>query len=184
MRLSACLFFITLFALPHANADEKNAIADGSKVPSEVYVNTPLKAGQAFENMKSLVGVWKKERGKSPEFSVSFELIANDTVLVETWLRNDKKHSVTLYHLDNNNLMATHYCPQGNQPRLKLAKNATYSDLRFKFFDATNLASVANSHQHSLGFEFSDDSNEILRRESYISANGEDFSELRLVRSP
>ena len=72
-------------------------------------------------------------------------------MLVETWLRNDKKHSFTLYHLGNENLMATHYCPQGNQPRLKLTNNSTTSDLRFSFFDATNLANLASSHQHSLG---------------------------------
>jgi len=152
-------------------------------MPSAVNANTQLNAVKAFDEMKSLVGIWKKEGGKSPNFSVSFELIANNSVLVETWLRKGKKHSFTLYHLDNENLMATHYCPQGNQPRLLLAKNSTINDLRFNFFDATNLANLANSHQHSLGFEFSKDINVILRNESYISAGDEDFSKLRLVRS-
>jgi hypothetical protein len=152
-------------------------------VPSEVKASTRLNVTEAFDEMKSLVGTWKKEGGKSPSFSVSFELIANSTVLVETWLRNGKKHSFTMYHLDNENLMATHYCPQGNQPRLNLAKDSTINDLRFKFLDVTNLASLANSHQHSLGFEFSKDINKILRKESYVSSADEDFSELHLVRS-
>ena len=147
-----------------------------------VNANTQLDVSVAFEEMKSLVGVWKKEGGKSPNFSVSFELTANNTVLVETWLHKGKKHSFTMYHLDNESLIATHYCPQGNQPRLKLAKESTLHDLRFRFYDATNLADSSNSHQHSLGFEFSKNSNSILRKESYISTANEDNSALRLVR--
>jgi hypothetical protein len=151
-------------------------------IQTEASANTRLNVNEAFDEMKSLVGVWKKEGGKSPNFSISFELIANSSVLVETWLRNGKKHSFTLYHLDNENLMATHYCPQGNQPRLKLVGSSTMNDLRFNFFDATNLVDKANSHQHSLGFEFSDNINSILRKESYISTGNEDFSTLRLER--
>lgn len=146
-------------------------------------VNAQLNSVEAFDKMKSLVGIWNKAEGKSTNFSVSFELIANNSVLVETWMRNDKKHSLTLYHLDNENLIATHYCPQGNQPRLRLAKDSPISNLRFSFFDATNLTNFAKSHQHSLGFEFSKDINIILRKESYISSGDEDFSEMILVRT-
>jgi hypothetical protein len=150
---------------------------------TEVNANTRLNATEAFEEMKSLVGIWKKEQGKTSNFSVSFELIANNSVLVETWLRNGKKHSFTLYHLDNEKLMATHYCPQGNQPRLVLNQNSTIQKLNFTFFDATNLANLTDSHQHSLGFEFYKDVNKILRKESYLSKGKEDVSELPLVRS-
>jgi len=149
---------------------------------SAVNANTQLKVSEAFDEMKSLVGVWQKEAGKSPNFSVSFELIANNSVLVETWLNKGKKHSFTMYHLDNETLLATHYCPQGNQPRLKLIKNSTVNNLSFSFLDATNLTNVTDSHQHSLGFEFSKDMNKILRKESYVSGKGEDFSELTLIR--
>jgi len=151
MRLLACLFFIILIALPRADASNKVTFGETLKISPEAYAKKQLKANEVFDEMKLLVGVWKKEGGSSPSFSVSFDLIANNSVLVETWLRNDKKHSFTLYHLDNENLMATHYCPQGNQPRLKLTNNSTTSDLRFSFFDATNLANLASSHQHSLG---------------------------------
>lgn len=150
---------------------------------TEVNANTRVNVAEVFNEMKSLVGLWHKEGAENPNFSVSFELIANNSVLVETWLRKGKKHSFTLYHLDNEKLMATHYCPQGNQPRLVLTKSSTINKVNFNFLDATNLGNLANSHQHSLGFEFSKDMNIILRKESYISAAGEDFSELRLVRS-
>lgn len=150
---------------------------------TEVNANTRVNVVEAFNEMKSLVGIWHKEGAENSNFLVSFELIANNSVLVETWLRKGKKHSFTMYHLDNEKLMATHYCPQGNQPRLVLTESSTINNLNFSFLDATNLIDLADSHQHSLGFEFSKDLNKILRRESYISEGTEDISELPLVRS-
>jgi len=152
-------------------------------ISSTVNATTQLNVKAAFDEMKSLVGVWHKAEGKSPNFSVSFELIANSSVLVETWLHKGKKHSFTMYHLDNDRLLATHYCPQGNQPRLKLTENSTANNLSFSFVDATNLAQLTDSHQHSLAFDFSKGLNKILRKESYLSEKGEDVSELHLVRS-
>jgi len=149
---------------------------------TEVNANTRVNVAEAFDEMKSLVGLWHKEGAESSNFLVSFELIANNSVLVETWLRKGKKHSFTMYHLDNEKLMATHYCPQGNQPRLVLTESSTINNLNFSFLDATNLVDLSDSHQHSLGFEFPIDLNKILRKESYISEKGEDVSELLLVR--
>ena len=132
--------------------------------------------------MKSLVGVWEKHGATKSKFNISFELIANDTTLIETWNYNGKKHSLTVYHLNGKDLMATHYCPQGNQPRLHLSNNATLNNISCNYFDATNLLSLEDSHQHSLGFEIDQSSNRLLRKETYLSQSGEEASELILVR--
>jgi len=163
---SLCLFILSISAL----------------LTAEVNANAQLTVNDAFYEMKSLVGVWQKADVEKPNLIVSFELIANSSVLVETWLHKGKKHSLTMYHLDNESLLATHYCPQGNQPRLNLTKNSTANKLNFSFLDVTNLASSSDSHQHSLGFEFSKDKGKILRKESYLTNNKEDVSELHLVR--
>tara|TARA_B110000093_G_C12727901_1_gene309063 strand:+ start:122 stop:622 length:501 start_codon:yes stop_codon:yes gene_type:complete len=135
-----------------------------------------------FSQMKSLTGVWVKEGAANSNLNIQFELTANDTTLIETWIYKGKKHSLTLYHLNGKNLMATHYCPQGNQPRLNLTNNSTPENVSFTYLDATNLASLEDSHQHSLGFEMSDSSSRLLRKESYLSKSGEELSELKLVR--
>ena len=153
-----------------------------SFISFDVNANVKSNVNDAFDKMKSLVGVWHKVGVEEPKLTVSFELIANSSVLVETWSYKGEKHSFTLYHLDNESLLATHYCPQGNQPRLKLAKNSTSNNLRFNFFDATNLINLSDSHQHSLGFQLSKNLTKILRKESYLSDSGENFSELLLVR--
>lgn len=140
------------------------------------------KASAVFEKMKTLSGTWKVKGKENSKFSIQFELTANNSVLVETWLRGEKKHSYTMYHLDNGKLLATHYCPQGNQPRLRLSDDSTKQTMAFNFYDATNLKSQKHSHQHSLGFEFSGVNDQITRKESYLSEKGENFSSLALVR--
>lgn len=134
-----------------------------------------------FEKLKSLVGEWKKEGGDGKDFYISFQNSANGSVLVENWIYKGASHSLTLYHPDGNGLIATHYCPQGNQPRLKLADSSGENEISFIFQDATNLASINDSHQHSLSFEFIDE-NTVLRKESYIKAGAVTPSALRLVR--
>lgn len=135
-----------------------------------------------FSELKFLVGVWVEEGSKTSNFEIVFELTANNTTLIETWLNKGKKHSLTVYHLDGNSVIATHYCPQGNQPRLELVESSTGSSLFFKFRDATNLISPDHSHQHSLNFDLSKMPNKIVRGESYLSKAGEKASKLVLVR--
>lgn len=141
-----------------------------------------VSGSSAFTQLKTLVGTWEKEKDSGVEFNISFELTANNTVLIETWLHSGRKRSLTLYHADGEHLIATHYCPQGNQPRLRLSKNSSLDDLSFDYFDSTNLESLSDSHQHSLRFEFSKDNDLLRRSESYLSGSGEDASELVLVR--
>ena len=51
----------------------------------------------------------------------------------------------TLFHKDNAELMLTHYCVAGNQPRL-VATEIAGDALHFTFRDATNLATRDQGH--------------------------------------
>lgn len=137
--------------------------------------------GSDFERLKSLVGVWKKEGSDSSNFYISFQSSANGSVLMENWVYKGASHSFTVYHLDGESLLATHYCPQGNQPRLKLQKSRDPNSISFEFLDATNLESVKDSHQHSLSFEFLD-GDKVIRNESYSKGGELTPTSLNLVR--
>ena len=103
------------------------------------------------------------------------------TVLVEEWRRGDSPHSLTLYHRDGAGLVATHYCPQGNQPRLALTPASTATRLDFAFRDATDLDPATESHQHALAFDLTDPARPV-RSEVYRSAKGDEPDTLVLVR--
>jgi hypothetical protein len=78
-----------------------------------------LRPDQAFQSLKALVGDWQGRTAAGRTFLVSYRLIANDSVLVESWTMSPTRTSMTVYHMDGDALIATHYCPQGNQPRLQ-----------------------------------------------------------------
>ena len=144
---------------------------------------TVMAAEQALQRLQTLVGTWKREGAGASDFRIRFETTAGGTVLVETWLAGARPHSLTLYHADGERLMATHYCPQGNQPRLLLASASTLENMTFRFHDATNLADPEQSHQHALGFDFSEAPVRLRRSETYRSGDGDESSELLLVRA-
>ncbi len=64
---------------------------------------------------------------------------------------------VTMYHVDGNRLMCTHYCSRNNQPRMTADmfdnKNKI---LKFAFQDITNLPKPEEGHMHSLAIRFPD----------------------------
>ena len=101
-------------------------------------------------------------------------------MLVEEWTANGAPHSLTLYHRDGHTLMATHYCPQGNQPRLSLASSSSGQKLSFTFRDATDL-DAGESVQHDLTFDFGDPVH-LIRSETYRQGDKDETSQLTLVR--
>ena len=106
--------------------------------------------------MKKLVGEWEGKTEKGRLIRVTFRLTAADTVLVETWTLGPQRESLTLYHMDNESLFATHYCPIGNQPRLRLQAPSDPELLKFEFVSATNLPKPEAAHQHQFEIEFID----------------------------
>ncbi len=106
-------------------------------------------AGDAFARLKGLVGTWVTT-GKSGRTSeLSFKLAANDSVVVETWSPGTARETMTLYSMDGDRLIATHYCAQGNQPRLVLVPSGDPLTLAFEFADGTNLDVPGGAHEHS-----------------------------------
>ena len=141
----------------------------------------PDVAASSFAAMKGLVGVWQVADKPASTLRIRFYLTAGGTVLVESWERAGQPYFLTLYHRDGAGLIATHYCPQGNQPRLALAPNGTPHDIRFAFRDATDLDAEHEAYLVSLALDLSNPAM-LLRRESYREHGVDSPTELKLVR--
>jgi hypothetical protein len=101
--------------------------------------STPHGTGAAGWAMlvRALPGAWTMP-GKSGPFTVSYRLISGDSALVETWGVGSPRETMTVFHPDHDDLLLTHYCAQGNQPRLR-AVAASADAVVFRFADATNV---------------------------------------------
>ena len=140
----------------------------------------PAPATATFDQLKQLVGVWRNADKPDSALRIRFSLTAGGTVLVESWERAGDPHSLTLYHRDGAALLATHYCPQGNQPRMALVDGGGGA-IHFAFRDVTDL-DPGESHQHDLWLDLSDPARPV-RSEVYL-ANGKagPREQLRLER--
>ena len=144
-----------------------------------VVVATEASAG-SFDRMKALAGTWRPAGDAASPLRIRFSLTAGGSVLVEEWLRRGKPHSLTLYHRDGARLVATHYCPQGNQPRLVSAGEGAPAMVRFRFLDSTDL-DAGEEVLTDLSFDLTDPRRPV-RRERYRGDGHEQPSLLRLER--
>jgi hypothetical protein len=108
---------------------------------------SPSRAAAAFARLAALAGTWSGIWANGRPHSVTYRLSAGGTVLVETWALGPGRESITIYHLDGERLLATHYCPQGTQPRLALALGSDPGRLDFTLLDGANLDAPGRSHQ-------------------------------------
>ncbi len=103
-------------------------------------------ATAAFARLKVLVGEWQSDS----KARLSYELVAGGTALVERESMPDMPPMLTVYYVDGERLLLTHYCMAGNQPRMQARRfDAASGEIDFDFLDATNLATSAAGHMHS-----------------------------------
>ncbi|HEV8383840.1 MAG TPA: hypothetical protein VGQ11_03135 [Candidatus Acidoferrales bacterium] len=108
------------------------------------------KAQASFDRLKSLAGEWEGTSGGLTS-TVSYRVISNGSVLEETMKNGTEDTMITIYHLDGDRLMVTHYCGAGNQPRMVAAPDPSKLNVfAFKFLDATNLSSTQEGHMRDL----------------------------------
>ena len=108
-------------------------------------------AVKIFDQLKSLNGTWE---GKSPKddpynpkgdsFKVIFRPTAGGSALMSEIM--GKEDMITMFHMDNNRVLATHYCGAGNQPRMVASSSPDGKTITFNFVDVTNLATPKSGH--------------------------------------
>ena len=128
-----------------------------------------MKPSQAFETLKTLLGDWQVTHDHGRISTVNYKMSCNNTVMVETWALKPGIDSLTLYHMDGDDFIATHYCPLGNQPRL-LFTGLTGVKYKFKTQSITNLTNPTHDHCRAFDFEIID-GDTIKRNETYAEEN-------------
>jgi hypothetical protein len=104
-----------------------------------------------FEKLKTLVGEWAKvDKDGKPTGDVLtvFKLTGGGTALQETIHPNSPMEMVSVYHMDGADLVLTHYCMLGNQPKMKADAKSTDKEIVFAFAGGTNLKPEKDMHIH------------------------------------
>src|SRR5262245_57541513 len=110
----------------------------------------PTNAG--LDKMKTLVGTWvaADKDGKPTDEVVSvIKLTAGGSVIHETLFPGQPHEMVSIYTVDGSDLVLTHYCVLGNQPRMKANTKSLGNKLTFEFAGGSNLDPKKDKHMHS-----------------------------------
>jgi len=114
-------------------------------------------ASAAFERFRSLAGEWVAaedgEMVKKGDLVARYALTAGGSAVVETVFPGSPHEMVTVYHADGPDLVLTHYCVEGNQPRMR-AKDTGGSRFDFAYDGGTNIDPKRDRHMHSAWLEF------------------------------
>ena len=101
-------------------------------------------AQKAFDQLKTLNGTWVGKASNGHELKVSFRPTAGGSALMSEMM--GEEDMVTMFHMDNDRLLMTHYCGAGNQPRMQASLSPDGETITFTFVDATNLSSAKAGH--------------------------------------
>jgi len=114
-------------------------------------------AQKAFDAIKTLPGTWEGKSHDGKPLQVTFKLTANGSaVMSEIQIPNEDM--ISMIHLDGpNRLLLTHYCGEGNQPRMQASLSPDGKIITFDYVDATNLSGPDAERMNHVVFTIIDD---------------------------
>jgi hypothetical protein len=89
-----------------------------------------ISAPDAFKRLKTLAGHWNIHvmTPDGPVTPVDYRISGGGSVVVETLFAGQTHEMITMYTLDGDSIVATHYCAMGNQPTMKLDVSLSTAD--------------------------------------------------------
>jgi hypothetical protein len=125
------------------------AFAAAIAVPQEMHPAS--RSTPAFDQLKVLAGHWEGTNSAGKKVEVSYELISNGSVLMERLHPGNEPDMITMYSLDGDRILVTHYCSMGNQPTMQTAASpAANGKLDFTFLRLAGAKSPGEGHMAAL----------------------------------
>lgn len=120
-------------------------------VGADLVQAADLDAATGFKALTGLAGAWTGSTGSpdGPATKVGYRLTSGGHTVMETLFGGGSHEMISMYHIDHDDLVITHYCAMGNQPRMKLDRAGSSADtLVFKFDGGSNLDPAKDMHIH------------------------------------
>lgn len=114
---------------------------------SASFVFADSDAHKSFALLKGMEGTWEGKSSDGRPVQVTFRMTAGGSALMSEIHGNGPENMITMFHMDGDRLLITHYCGAGNQPRMKVIASDPKS-VSFEFFDGTNIGPGDAHMQH------------------------------------
>jgi hypothetical protein len=131
------------------------AFFTGAAVPQEMH--PAARTTPAFDQLKSLVGRWEGATPDGKKGTATYELISNGSVVMERLSPDNEPAMITIYTLEGDRILVTHFCSAGNQPTMQSAPSpAANGKLDFAFLHLTGAKSPDEGHMVGLTLSMPD----------------------------
>ncbi len=114
---------------------------------SASFVVAESDAVKSFTLLKGMEGNWAGKDPQGHPVEVTFRMTAGGSALMSEIHGHGPENMITMFHMDGDRLLMTHYCGAGNQPRMKVISSDAKS-VSFEFFDGTNIGPGDGHMQH------------------------------------
>lgn len=114
----------------------------------------------ALEKMKRLAGTWMladKDGKPTSEVASVIKVTAGGSVVHETLFPGQPHEMISVYVIDGGDLIMTHYCVLGNQPRMKADPKSPANQIVWRFAGGANLDPRKDKHMHEATLTIVDD---------------------------
>ena len=105
-------------------------------------------AQKSFEELKALDGTWEGTVKNGQRVEVDYRVTSGGSALMSEI--KGKEDMISIFHLDGERLLMTHYCGTGNQPRMVASASPDGKTFTFAFLDVTNLATPDTGYMSRL----------------------------------
>jgi hypothetical protein len=135
-------------------------------VASAAFAADKTKSEEAFDRLASLKGEWKGQMD-GINTSLTYTLTANGSALMEQCQPQKGAEMVTMFTVDGDHLIATHYCSAKNQPQMATSAIAdVQKPLAFSLVRISGLKSPDAFHNTGLTI-FQKDNDHLTQEWSY-----------------
>jgi hypothetical protein len=129
----------------------------------------------AFEQLKALVGEWEGKNTRGIAVKLSYEVVAAGSVLMERLKPEGQSEMVTMYTLDDDRIVVTHFCSEGNQPIMQTAP-ITVANGRYEF-NFVRVSGLKNTNDvHMVGLTVTIEDRDHLTQVWGVTGEGKSYS--------
>ncbi|HVU62479.1 MAG TPA: hypothetical protein VHC70_00785 [Phycisphaerales bacterium] len=139
--------------------------------PRAVTLASSAQRSALLDRIKSLAGTWESadEKGQMHVSSI-FTVTSNGSAVREVMLPGTPHEMTNMYTMDGPTLLVTHYCAQGNQPRMRARADGTAPDrIHFAYDGVGNYAGGDQLYMGDLTIIFRDDDHIAAQWGSYVA---------------
>ena len=170
LRYVQSLLIVSAAAFAFAQGAQQQSASEPATAPKAAAAGsasqasaTPSEAQQAFKKLKTLDGTWegkvtadipieKNPLAKEPMVVTLRTTSRGNALMHEMTSKATPDDPITMFYLDGDQLMLTHYCDAGNRPRMVGKISPDGNSIEFEFTDVTGNMKYGHMHHAKITF--------------------------------